>query len=143
KNILIVGAPSRELRNDCSFRPRLEPVPRVGKEGVLFARFQADFVPYRVVSLGAFRWAAGRLRRRRAGHIQIDGSPATAERLLLPWSAAQRGRPVFRAGLVWQHHEFLGTDTIRIYVSNDLETGLFKLSQTEIRHLETGSLLGR
>jgi hypothetical protein len=51
--------------------------------------------------------------------------------------------PVLRAGLMWQHHEFLGTDTIRVYVRDDLEASLLEFSQAEIRHLETGSLLGR
>src|SRR5579875_3361518 len=44
--------------------------------------------------------------------------------------------PVLWAGLMREHHDFLGADPLGIDVGDDLEAGLFQFVQSEIRHFQ-------
>src|SRR5579859_2273781 len=87
-----------ELGDHGALGASLEPVQRVGRDGVLLAGAQGHLVPDAVVG-------AAMRGRRLAGHIQVHQAPAAAEGLLFAGAGGRRGRvAVLRAGLAGEQH---------------------------------------
>src|SRR5579859_3295705 len=90
----------RELGDHGALGASLEPVQRVGRDGVLLAGAQGHFVPDAVVGAAVCGRLSLRRGRRFAGHIQVHEAPAAAEGLFFAGAGGRRGRvAVLWAGL--------------------------------------------
>ena len=70
-----------ELADHGAIGAGLEPVERVGADGVLLARVQGDFVEDGEIALAALGRAAGGMRRGRALDVEVDRLLAGVRRL--------------------------------------------------------------
>ncbi len=118
EDVVLVGAAGRELGDHGAFVACLEPVQRVGRDGVLLAGVQHDLVAHGVGGLAPRRGPRLRIGHGRAGHVEVDGAPAAAERLFLAWFTSHRRMIMLRAGLAREKYQLLGADAVRIHIDH-------------------------
>src|SRR2546423_14766055 len=108
EDVVLVGAGGGELRDHGALLAGLEPVPGVGRDGVLLAGRQCDLVPHGIGGRAALGSTAVWPRRRLARDVQVDAPAAAAERLLLARPAGDGRVAGLRTRLPREGHPFPG-----------------------------------
>src|SRR5207245_3516234 len=110
-----VAARRRELGDDRALSARLERVQRVRRDRVLVARSQHDLA--------------------RTLDVQVYGTAADAERLLLARPTLDWRVPMLGATLVREQDELLRAHAIGVHVDDDLQSDFLEPAQPEVRDL--------
>src|SRR6185295_7344544 len=118
-----VAARRRELRDDRAFVAGLEGVERVRRDRVLLARPQQNVAC--------------------AVNLQVHGTAADTERLLLARLALDRWVSMLRALLAREHDELFCAHAVGIHVDDDLQSNFLESAQTEVRDLDALTLTRR
>src|SRR5438270_2071144 len=129
EDVVLVRAGGRELRDHSAFLAGLEPVPGVGRDGVLLARRQRDLVPHRIGGRAARGRTAVWPRRGLARDVEVDAPAAAAERLLLAWPPIDGRVAVLWTGLVREEHQLLGAVAIGVDVGDERQALALQLAE--------------
>src|SRR6266516_629043 len=112
KDVRLIAAPGRELRDDGALVAGLKPVQRVRRDRVLIAGPQHEL-------FAAF-------------DVQVNGAATAPERLLLARRAADRRVAVLGACLPCKEHELLRAHALRVHVDDELEPDLLETLEHEV-----------